>query len=66
MRYDGSRNEGKKPLRPCEMANRFMLTIDTLADEGMSCILVTHEMGFAVDVVDHYNVTDWAGTNQHD
>ncbi len=34
------------------------LTIKDLAEEGMTCILVTHEMGFAREVADHIYFTD--------
>ena len=30
-----------------------LVTIKELAQEGMTCILVTHEMGFAREVADH-------------
>src|SRR5258705_104936 len=32
--------------------------LDELAGEGMTCILVTHEMGFAREVADHVYFTD--------
>ena len=34
------------------------MTIKDLAAEGMTCILVTHEMGFAREVADHIYFTD--------
>ena len=33
-------------------------TIQDLAEDGMTCILVTHEMAFARDVVNHIYFTD--------
>lgn len=41
-----------------ETVNEVLLTIKTLAEEGMTCILVTHEMGFAREVADHIYFTD--------
>jgi len=35
-----------------------LVTIKDLAEEGMTCILVTHEMGFAREVADHIYFTD--------
>ena len=35
-----------------------LLTIKELAADGMTCILVTHEMGFAREVADHIYFTD--------
>ena len=37
---------------------RVRPTIRELAEEGMTCILVTHEMGFAREVADHIYFTD--------
>jgi polar amino acid transport system ATP-binding protein len=33
-------------------------TIRDLAQEGMTCVLVTHEMGFAREIGDHIYFTD--------
>ena len=41
-----------------ETVKEVLLTIKELAAEGMTCILVTHEMGFARDVADHVYFTD--------
>ncbi len=41
-----------------ETVKEVLLTIKQLADEGMTCILVTHEMGFAREVADHVYFTD--------
>ena len=35
-----------------------LVTIKTLAEEGMTCVLVTHEMGFAKEIADHIYFTD--------
>ncbi len=41
-----------------ETVKEVLTTIRELADEGMTCILVTHEMGFAREVGDHIYFTD--------
>jgi polar amino acid transport system ATP-binding protein len=41
-----------------ETKKEVLLTIRELAAEGMTCILVTHEMGFAREVADHVYFTD--------
>lgn len=41
-----------------ETVKEVLVTIKQLADEGMTCILVTHEMGFAREVADHIYFTD--------
>jgi polar amino acid transport system ATP-binding protein len=41
-----------------ETVNEVLITIKDLAEEGMTCILVTHEMGFAREVADHIYFTD--------
>jgi polar amino acid transport system ATP-binding protein len=41
-----------------ETVKDVLLTIRELAAEGMTCMLVTHEMGFARDVADHVYFTD--------
>ena len=41
-----------------ETVKEVLVTIKTLAAEGMTCILVTHEMGFAREVADHIYFTD--------
>jgi len=41
-----------------ETVNEVLLTIKRLAEDGMTCILVTHEMGFAREVADHIYFTD--------
>lgn len=41
-----------------ETVKEVLQTIKELAAEGMTCILVTHEMGFARDVADHVYFTD--------
>ena len=41
-----------------ETVKEVLVTIKELAEEGMTCILVTHEMGFAKEVADHIYFTD--------
>ena len=41
-----------------ETVKEVLFTIRELAEEGMTCILVTHEMGFAREVSDHVYFTD--------
>ncbi len=41
-----------------ETVKEVLVTIRQLADEGMTCILVTHEMGFAREVAHHIYFTD--------
>ena len=41
-----------------ETVKEVLNTIKELAEEGMTCILVTHEMGFAREVADHIYFTD--------
>ena len=41
-----------------ETVNEVLITIKELAEDGMTCILVTHEMGFAKEVADHVYFTD--------
>ena len=41
-----------------ETVKEVLVTIKDLADDGMTCILVTHEMGFAREVADHIYFTD--------
>ena len=41
-----------------ETVKEVLLTIRELAEEGMTCILVTHEMGFAREVANHIFFTD--------
>jgi polar amino acid transport system ATP-binding protein len=41
-----------------ETVKEVLVTIRELADEGMTCILVTHEMGFAREVANHIYFTD--------
>ena len=41
-----------------ETVKEVLITIRELAEEGMTCILVTHEMGFAREVADHIYFTD--------
>jgi polar amino acid transport system ATP-binding protein len=41
-----------------ETVKEVLVTIKELAEDGMTCILVTHEMGFAREVADHVYFTD--------
>lgn len=41
-----------------ETVGEVLLAIKDLARDGMTCILVTHEMGFAREVADHIYFTD--------
>ncbi len=41
-----------------ETKKEVLVTIQDLAAEGMTCMLVTHEMGFAREVADHVYFTD--------
>ena len=41
-----------------ETVKEVLVTIKDLAEDGMTCILVTHEMGFAREIADHIYFTD--------
>ena len=41
-----------------ETVKEVLVTIKDLAQEGMTCILVAHEMGFAREIADHIYFTD--------
>ena len=41
-----------------ETVKEVLVTIKDLAQNGMTCILVTHEMGFAREIADHIYFTD--------
>jgi len=41
-----------------ETVKEVLITIRDLAEEGMTCLLVTHEMGFARELADHMYFTD--------
>ena len=41
-----------------ETVKEVLVTIKELAAEGMTCVLVTHEMGFAREIADHIYFTD--------
>ena len=41
-----------------ETVKEVLVTIKDLAAEGMTCVLVTHEMGFAREIADHIYFTD--------
>ncbi len=48
-----------------ETVKEVLVTIKELAEEGMTCILVTHEMGFAREVADHIYFTDHGVIVEH-
>ena len=48
-----------------ETVKEVLVTIRELAEEGMTCILVTHEMGFAREVADHMYFTDHGFIVEH-
>jgi len=48
-----------------ETVKEVLVTIRELAEEGMTCILVTHEMGFAREVADHMYFTDGGVIVEH-
>ena len=48
-----------------ETVKEVLVTIKELAAEGMTCILVTHEMGFAREVADHVYFTDGGVIVEH-
>lgn len=48
-----------------ETVKAVLMTIKELASEGMTCILVTHEMGFAREVADHIYFTDQGVIVEH-
>ncbi len=41
-----------------ETVKEVLVTIQDLAEEGMTCVLVTHEMGFAREIANHIYFTD--------
>ncbi len=48
-----------------ETVKEVLVTIQDLAEEGMTCILVTHEMGFANEVANHIYFTDLGVIVEH-
>jgi polar amino acid transport system ATP-binding protein len=48
-----------------ETVKEVLVTIRELAAEGMTCILVTHEMGFAREVADQVYFTDGGVIVEH-
>ncbi len=48
-----------------ETVNDVLIAIKDLAKDGMTCILVTHEMGFAREVADHIYFTDGGVIVEH-
>ncbi|TIV42945.1 MAG: amino acid ABC transporter ATP-binding protein, partial [Mesorhizobium sp.] len=41
-----------------EMVKEVLSAVRKVAEDGMTCILVTHEMGFAREAADHIYFTD--------
>ena len=41
-----------------ETVKEVLVTIKDLTQDGMTCILVTHEMGFVREIADHIYFTD--------
>jgi polar amino acid transport system ATP-binding protein len=48
-----------------ETVKEVLITIRELAEEGMTCVIVTHEMGFAREVADHVYFTDRGVVVEH-
>ena len=48
-----------------ETVKEVLNTIQDLAEEGMTCILVTHEMGFAREIANHIYFTDLGVIVEH-
>ncbi len=48
-----------------ETVKEVLVTIRELAEEGMTCVLVTHEMRFAQEVADHVYFTDFGTIVEH-
>lgn len=48
-----------------ETKKEVLVSIRELADEGMTCTLVTHEMGFAREVANHVYFTDHGVIVEH-
>src|SRR5688572_3626296 len=49
-----------------ETVKEVLVTIRELAEEGMTCMLVTHEMGFAREVAGYVYFTDGGVIVEHD
>jgi len=48
-----------------ETVKEVLVTIRDLAEDGMTCVIVTHEMGFAREVADHVYFTDRGVVVEH-
>ncbi len=48
-----------------ETVKEVLVTINELAEEGMTCVIVTHEMGFAREVADEVYFTDRGVVVEH-
>ena len=51
-------SSARRPASVSSLRIVVLVTIKDLAAEGMTCILVTHEMGFAREIADHIYFTD--------
>ena len=54
----GHREDSLKDMHKSIGNMEVLVAIKDLAAEGMTCILVTHEMGFAREIADHIYFTD--------
>ena len=57
-------DEVTAPLDP-ETVKEVLVTIRELAEDGMTCVIVTHEMGFAREVADQIYFTDRGVVVEH-
>ena len=48
-----------------ETVKEVLVTIRELAEDGMTCVIVTHEMGFAREVADQIYFTDRGVVIEH-
>jgi len=48
-----------------ETVKEVLVTIRELVDDGLTCVLVTHEMGFAREVAEHVYFTDQGVIVEH-
>jgi polar amino acid transport system ATP-binding protein len=62
MLADSARNA--YPSLP-ETVKEVLVTIRELAEDGMTCVIVTHEMGFAREVADQIYFTDRGVVVEH-
>ena len=48
-----------------ETVKEVLVTIRELVEDGLTCVLVTHEMGFAREVAEHVYFTDQGVIVEH-